>query len=400
MRKFLATLLACLWATTASAQFGTGPQTVNGPGAVSVPAPAAAVGYNTLTFQVGQGTTHPFSTSTVDQSLTNTSGFLLYYLNWFGFPQTPATNTINGDGTLTIAQHLSGSNGGSLTSAIETSGTSPGYRGTGFGGGAYICATYAEIYPMGTGTASSISGTTLTVGGTVTGAFGVGQTIYGTGVTANTTITALGTGTGGAGTYTVNNSQTVGSELITGGVDPDGSKSWPAWWSYAGEHIIDSALSTTTNTQWVGQAAGYLLSSEPDFNEHFGTVFSNNPNNYSFTLHWHYNTGLSSDHFNSITHNIGATSATQFNEYCTLWVPATGGSNGTMTQYLNGNLVMTQPAWAQFLNNGSTPPPPPSYGGVLDAEHLFLVLGGTTDVPIQLKNIRVWQASSANNITH
>lgn len=67
----------------------------------------------------------------------------------------------------------------------------------------------------GSGTTSSITGTTLTVGGTVTGIFAVGQTISGTGVTAGTTITALGTGTGGAGTYTVSVSQTVASTTIT-----------------------------------------------------------------------------------------------------------------------------------------------------------------------------------------
>jgi hypothetical protein len=57
-----------------------------------------------------------------------------------------------------------------------------------------------------------ISGTTLTV--TTAAPFnkiGVNQALVGPGVTPGTTITALGTGTGGTGTYTVNNSQTVGS---------------------------------------------------------------------------------------------------------------------------------------------------------------------------------------------
>ena len=55
----------------------------------------------------------------------------------------------------------------------------------------------------------------LTIGGTVTGTFAVGQTVSGSGITANTTmITALGTGTGGAGTYIVNLTQTVNSEAI------------------------------------------------------------------------------------------------------------------------------------------------------------------------------------------
>ena len=76
--------------------------------------------------------------------------------------------------------------------------------------------TWFPNITMATSTSSSISGTTLTVGGTVTGTFQVGQTISGTGVTAGTTITALGTGTGGAGTYTVSTSQTVSATAING----------------------------------------------------------------------------------------------------------------------------------------------------------------------------------------
>lgn len=63
-----------------------------------------------------------------------------------------------------------------------------------------------------TGITGSISGTTLTVTAvsTSSGILRVGQVITGTGVTAGTTITALGTGTGLTGTYTVSPSQTVG----------------------------------------------------------------------------------------------------------------------------------------------------------------------------------------------
>jgi len=62
----------------------------------------------------------------------------------------------------------------------------------------------------------SISGTTLTVTAVSSGTLYVGQTIQGSTVTAQTIITALGTGTGGAGTYTVNNSQTVTSRTLYG----------------------------------------------------------------------------------------------------------------------------------------------------------------------------------------
>lgn len=62
----------------------------------------------------------------------------------------------------------------------------------------------------------TIAGTVLTVAGTLTGTFAVGQTISGTSVTAGSVITSLGTGSGGIGTYNLSQSSTVGSgELIT-----------------------------------------------------------------------------------------------------------------------------------------------------------------------------------------
>ena len=67
----------------------------------------------------------------------------------------------------------------------------------------------------------SISGTTLTVSSVVSGTLAVGQLVTGTGVSASppgssaTYITALGTGTGGVGTYTVSVSQTVSSRTMS-----------------------------------------------------------------------------------------------------------------------------------------------------------------------------------------
>jgi hypothetical protein len=60
----------------------------------------------------------------------------------------------------------------------------------------------------------AISGTTLTVSAVTSGTLKIGQTIEGTGVTDGTIITAFGTGSGGAGTYTVSASQTVSSTTI------------------------------------------------------------------------------------------------------------------------------------------------------------------------------------------
>jgi len=62
----------------------------------------------------------------------------------------------------------------------------------------------------------AISGTTLTISAIASGQILVGDAITGAGVTAGTVITGFLTGTGGTGTYSVNNSQTVGSEAMTG----------------------------------------------------------------------------------------------------------------------------------------------------------------------------------------
>lgn len=62
---------------------------------------------------------------------------------------------------------------------------------------------------------ASMSTTTLTVTAVSAGALSVGQLISGAGITPGTYITALGTGKGYTGTYTINNSQTVSSEAMT-----------------------------------------------------------------------------------------------------------------------------------------------------------------------------------------
>lgn len=62
---------------------------------------------------------------------------------------------------------------------------------------------------------ASISTTTLTVTAVTNGTLSVGQLITGSGVAAMTYITALGTGSGGTGTYTINNGQTISSESMT-----------------------------------------------------------------------------------------------------------------------------------------------------------------------------------------
>ena len=87
---------------------------------------------------------------------------------------------------------------------------------TSFTNAATIIQTALNASPatQATSSAATIAGTTLTVGGTVTGNFAPGQTLLGTGVTAGSIILAQLTGTnGGAGTYSLSQSSTVASPV-------------------------------------------------------------------------------------------------------------------------------------------------------------------------------------------
>lgn len=73
----------------------------------------------------------------------------------------------------------------------------------------------AAVQCIYTGSIATAGGvTTLTVTAVSSGTLYVGQTIQGVGITAGTIITALGTGSGGTGTYILNYAQTIASEAM------------------------------------------------------------------------------------------------------------------------------------------------------------------------------------------
>lgn len=120
-------------------------------------------------------------------------GFVMYVTNLASGTIVPGTK-ISGTGVLSntfVDYQLSGTPGGNGTYAVNLSQVVPSTTITG---------AYGQ----------------LTVSGSVTGAFAVGQTLTGSGVVAGTQITALGSGTGGDGTYFVNNATAVASTAVTG----------------------------------------------------------------------------------------------------------------------------------------------------------------------------------------
>ncbi len=130
------------------------------------------------------------------------------------------TVTAVGSGTVVPGAILSGTAGGGVASGTKViSQITPLLSGEATGGiGRYLVSITEQTIPSGT-----ITGTygLLTIGGSLTGTYGVGDVVTGTGVTTGTVITALGTGTGGAGTYVVSPSQAMSSSAVnsTGNVE-------------------------------------------------------------------------------------------------------------------------------------------------------------------------------------
>jgi hypothetical protein len=132
---------------------------------------------------------------------------------------TTLTVTSVSSGSIAVNQSLFGI--GVLPETVITA------LGSGTGGvGTYtvnrsqtVSAIAMNSAAVGAVVTATIAGATMTVSAVTSGTLHIGQTIQGVGVTLGTIITAFGTGTGGAGTYTLSTSSTVGSSTTMYGLN-------------------------------------------------------------------------------------------------------------------------------------------------------------------------------------
>lgn len=151
----------------------------------------------------------------------------------------------------TVITALGTGTGGTGTYTVNNSQTIQSEQITATSPGATVTATINGAVVTG-----SISTTTLTVTAVTSGTLAVGQTISGTGVTAGTTITAFGTGTGGAGTYTVSASQTVASTTITASGTNLNVSAVSSGTVYVGQTVIGTGIAANTIITGLGTGSG------------------------------------------------------------------------------------------------------------------------------------------------
>lgn len=124
---------------------------------------------------------------------------------------TTLTASVISSGTLAVGQSVYGV-GVTRETVITALGTGTGGVGT-YTVDVSQTVTASALNSSSTGATftATISGNTMTVSAVATGTIYLGQTIQGAGVTVGAVVTALGTGTGGTGTYTLSSASTVGS---------------------------------------------------------------------------------------------------------------------------------------------------------------------------------------------
>jgi hypothetical protein len=164
---------------------------------------------------------------------------------------TPYTSYTGANATGSIDGLLgTGSIGGTGTGSI-------GATGTGFVGAVVTGALGStNTASIGFKCTAAITTTTMTVSAVAEGVLSVGDIISGTGVTAGTTITALGTGSGGVGTYTVSASQTVASTAITGNSNKLNVSAVTGGTLYVGDTLLGTGVTAGTEITAFGTGTG------------------------------------------------------------------------------------------------------------------------------------------------
>ncbi len=181
------------------------------------------------------------------------------------------------------------------------------------------------------------------------------------------------------------------------------AKGWPAFWAMSAEHLIEKG------EQWVGKQNGYAHFIEVDFFE-YDVVRKGEPlNHYGVNLHdWYgkYNTTCSGRAFcqSSLPYSkvkVTVPEETNFSEYHRygfLWLPATSEKKGIGRFYFDDKQVGGDVEWEKFSHQQEIPDPHPWRFGIIDKQHLVLILGTGRNQPMTVRSVNVWQVSGNQNL--
>lgn len=197
--------------------------------------------------------------------------------------------------------------------------------------------------------------------------------------------------------------------------DPDisleGAKSWPGFWSMAIEHFAGEP-----SEQWAGQSPGYAHFIEPDFFEYDLPKSILGGKRYGGALHEWYGiygrtcvkiycsvsnvSGVGSRFSNFIINVPPETDFSEYHEYGFLWVPASKDTPGFAQYYFDGVATKNLIHWSLFEDQAPPPTMKPWAFGIIDRQHLVLVLQTGANSTMTVGCVEVWQRSDSGNLIH
>ncbi len=185
--------------------------------------------------------------------------------------------------------------------------------------------------------------------------------------------------------------------------------SWPAFWSMAIEHLAD-----LPSQQWPGEQAGYDHFIELDFFEYDVWLFRP-PYCYGGAVHDWYgeykkscpgkgycnanNTSGGNTRFaNFVVEPAADNNFELYHTFGFLWVPATSSTIGVAQYYFDNKATTDRVTWSKY---DGQPPPPGNAAwtfGIVDQQHLVLMLETGEGQPMTVKSVNVWQSSAQANL--
>jgi len=178
---------------------------------------------------------------------------------------------------------------------------------------------------------------------------------------------------------------------------------WPAFWSMSIEHLAD-----LNGQQWPGQPAAYVHFIEPDFFEY--DVWSFRPRNYyGGAIHESYGiyrTTCAPENFCSVSNprfTIAAPPETdyrKFHKFGFLWVPATASTQGYAQYYFDGVATSDRVMWDRYTDQAPPAGRAPWTFGIIDQQHLVIILETGAQQPMTVASVAVWQSSAVQNLRH
>jgi hypothetical protein len=175
---------------------------------------------------------------------------------------------------------------------------------------------------------------------------------------------------------------------------------WPAWWSMAIEH-----MASLPSAHWPGQAARYDHYIEPDLFEWDVSDYGDPPGKsyagamVDWSAMWPKMVRKIQPWPKFVVTTPSTTDFRQYHKFGWLWVPATATTEGYAQYYFDDQPTTDRVSWTQFTNQTPTPAGQmdPWTFGILDRQHLVLILGSGASGAMTIQSVNVWQKSTRYN---